>query len=80
MGAWNRAIGTIDTAVTGLRLKHSVALFAFVEPLAGIRGHGFHFDMAANRTSQRGFKNDSDHGKFLSVVAVDPSLNNVSSG
>jgi hypothetical protein len=37
--AWNRAIGTVNTAVTRLRLDHSVTLLAFVEPLTCIRWH-----------------------------------------
>lgn len=73
--AWHRAIGTIDTAITGFRLKHSVALLAFVEPLAGVRGHGLRLDMAARGTSQRGFKNDRAHEAFLSITAADASLN-----
>lgn len=48
----NRAIGAIDTAaVTGFRLKHSMTLLAFVEPLTRIRGHGFRVGVAANWAS-----------------------------
>ncbi len=73
--AWNRTIGTVNTAVTRLRLEHSVALFAFVEPLACIRWHDLRLGVAANWAGQHGFKNDSTHEDFLSMVASDVSLN-----
>ena len=49
--ARNRAIRTIDTAVTGFRLKNGMTLLAFVEPLTRIRGHGFRLGVAANWAS-----------------------------
>ncbi len=47
----SRAIGTIDTAITGFWLKHSMTLLAFVEPLTRIRRHDFRLCVAANWTN-----------------------------
>ena len=55
----HRAVGTEHAAIAGLGLEQDVAALAFVEPLAGIGGHGLGFDMTALRAGQRGFKNDS---------------------
>jgi len=72
--AWNRAIGTIDTTVTGFWLKHSMTLFTFVKPLASIGGHDFRFGVAANVASQRGFKNYSTHEEAFSTILTDTAL------
>ncbi|PXW82404.1 hypothetical protein C8R34_13212 [Nitrosomonas sp. Nm84] len=72
--AWNRAVGTVNTAVTRLRLEHSVTLLAFIEPLTRIRWHDLSFGVAANGASQRGFKNDSAHEEPYSTILTDTSL------
>ena len=64
-----RRVGAEDAAVPGLRLEHRVALLAFVEPLAGVRGHGLRLDVAARRASQRGFEDDGSH--YFSSTSVD---------
>lgn len=73
--AWNRAVGTVNTAVTRLRFEHSVTLLAFVEPLTCIHWHDLSLGVAANGASQRGFENDSTHGELLPTIAADASLN-----
>lgn len=55
--AFHRAVTTVDAAVSWLRLKHSVACFTFVEPLAGVGRHALGLAMTATRTSNRRLKN-----------------------
>jgi hypothetical protein len=40
---FHTAVGTEDAAVTWLWLEQSLAGPTLVEPLAGVRGHGFSF-------------------------------------
>ena len=51
-----RAIGTVDAAVARFRCQNGVALLAFIEPLTGIRRHGFAFDKTALRTGEGGLQ------------------------
>jgi hypothetical protein len=49
--AWNIAVGTEYATITVFGFEPGVALFTFVEPLAGIGRHGFGFAVTAGRTS-----------------------------
>lgn len=51
---WYVAIGAEHATVAFLGLEQGMAGCAFVEPLAGIRGHGFLLSMAAVRAGDRG--------------------------
>ena len=60
-GARNRAVGTEDAAVAWLGLEHRVALFALVEPLAGIHRHHLGLGVAALGAGQRRFRDHPNH-------------------
>ena len=63
--AFHRTIAAVDAAVSWLRPEHSVTLFTFVEPLAGVTGHAFRLAMTAMRTGNRRISNDiCGHGRF----------------
>ena len=45
-----------------------MAAFAFVKPLAGVGGHGFGFDVAAERAGQRRFEDDLHCDQAVAAV------------
>jgi len=56
-----RAVGAEDAAVAGLGTQHRSAVAAFIEELAGIRGHGFLLGETAIRAGQHGLEDDGVH-------------------
>jgi hypothetical protein len=50
----DRAVGTVDATVAGLRAQHLATALALLEPLAGIGGHRLGLDMTAARAGQGG--------------------------
>lgn len=50
--AGHGTVGAEHAAVARLGLEQRVAAFALVEPLAGVGGHGFGLDVAAQRAGQ----------------------------
>jgi len=63
--ALHRTEGAEDAAVTRLGAQHRSAVAAFVEKLAGIRGHGFLLGEAAIRAGQDGFEDDGTHLRVI---------------
>lgn len=57
--AFHRAKRTKHTTVTRLGAQQGFASCAFVEPLAGIGGHGFLSGKPAVRAGDYGFQDDS---------------------
>ena len=64
----NRAVRTVNAAVTRFGLEHGVAMLALVEPLAGVRGHGLGLGMAARRARQGRFEDVVVHFVLLTTV------------
>ena len=62
-------VRTIHTAVPVQRFQHGVAVRAFIEPLAGIRGHRLALGKAAFRAGQRGLQRDGF--QFAAPTKVD---------
>ena len=60
-GAGHRAVGAVHTAIAGLGPQDGMAGLAFIEPLAGIRGHALGFAVAALRTRQDGVQDHFSH-------------------
>ena len=56
--AWNIGVGAIDTAIAFFWLKQCTAPLAIIEPLAGVRRHGFGFNVITFRTRNRRFQFD----------------------
>lgn len=52
----HRAVGTEHAAIAGFGLQQDVAALAFVEPLAGVGGHGLGLDVAALGAGQGGLQ------------------------
>lgn len=50
--AWHRTVRAIHTTITGFRFEHDATTFALIEPLAGIRRHGFDLLVATFWTGQ----------------------------
>lgn len=53
--AFDRSVGAEHAAIALLGAQHRFAPAAFVEELAGVRGHGFRLGESAARTGQNGF-------------------------
>lgn len=76
-----RAIGTEHAAIARLRLQQYVAALAFIEPLAGVGGHGFGLDVAAVRAGQRGLQDGfGTHGSIVAGVGADRPATGVVAG
>ncbi len=54
-GTLHRSVAAKHTAISSLWFQDAVAIFTFIEELAGIGGHGFFLQMLTDRTCNHGF-------------------------